>query len=237
MPLVLGNYKLGDIHHWSLRNGPDCPGKTRLCSHFCYAARGSFMHRNVQQSHQVNRMLTDSKDFVRWMNSELSNKKVELLRIHADGDFYNSTYTRKWLKICRDNPHITFYAYTRSWRVPLIKQVLAQLAKLKNVSLWFSLDRQTGFPKRKPRSVKLAYMQVADDDLPEHKVDLVFRVHALRKKVVKKVSSRSGRSKAMVCPPENGVTKLTCEKCKFCFRSALDRPLRKMVELPMIASV
>lgn len=220
MPLVLGNQKLGQtIHQWSLRSGSDCPGKTELCSKHCYAAHGHFLRANVKQAHLINRHLTDSPDFVSWMNLELKLQRATVVRIHADGDFYDAEYVRKWTEICRLNPHITFYAYTRSWRTKAILPDLEEMAKLKNMSLWFSVDSESGLPDHKPRRVRLAYMQVAPDDLPAKKVDLVFRIGKLRKNVAKRVTC-ADNSESFVCPVENGVTHTTCDKCKVCFRDA-----------------
>lgn len=240
MPLVLGNHKLGNnIHHWSLRSGPDCPGKTELCSSFCYAKRGSFQHKNVQQAHMVNRAFSDSPHFVSWLSLEMARHNVKTLRVHADGDFYNSTYTKRWLKIFQDNPHIVFYFYTRSWRCSTMRPLFEEMAKLKNVSVWYSIDRDTGWPGAKHKRVKLAYMQVAEDDLPAKKVDLVFRVHHLRKSVAKRVLDQNG-SPSIVCPPENGVTKTQCDKCKLCYRQAVPSELsvaeRKRIPLSLVAA-
>ena len=38
------------------------------------------------------------------------------VRIHASGDFYSSEYFDRWLKVCRDNPTVNFWAFTKSLR-------------------------------------------------------------------------------------------------------------------------
>lgn len=39
---------------------------------------------------------------------------VTTIRIHVAGDFYNETYFKAWLNVAINNPHITFYAYTKA---------------------------------------------------------------------------------------------------------------------------
>jgi len=60
----------------------------------------------------------------RWENFEfvLHGGKIELpkdakyVRIHSSGDFYNQDYFDQWLKICRENPNVIFWAFTKSIR-------------------------------------------------------------------------------------------------------------------------
>ena len=40
--------------------------------------------------------------------------KMELCRIHVGGDFFNQKYFDAWLEVCKLNPSIIFYAYTKS---------------------------------------------------------------------------------------------------------------------------
>lgn len=47
-------------------------------------------------------------------------KNVEIVRIHASGDFFNGTYFRAWLKVIENHPSIFFYAYTKVY--PLLKK-------------------------------------------------------------------------------------------------------------------
>jgi hypothetical protein len=41
-------------------------------------------------------------------------KQAKAIRIHASGDFYNQKYFDTWLDICRENPNVEFWAYTKS---------------------------------------------------------------------------------------------------------------------------
>jgi hypothetical protein len=41
-------------------------------------------------------------------------KKAQIVRIHVSGDFFNQKYFNAWARIAKNNPHILFYAYTKS---------------------------------------------------------------------------------------------------------------------------
>lgn len=36
------------------------------------------------------------------------------VRIHGSGDFFNQAYFDQWLQVCRDNPKVIFWAFTKS---------------------------------------------------------------------------------------------------------------------------
>ena len=46
-------------------------------------------------------------------------RKVNTVRIHDSGDFYNQEYYNKWCMIARMLPLITFYAYTKTLNMDL----------------------------------------------------------------------------------------------------------------------
>jgi hypothetical protein len=48
---------------------------------------------------------------------EVITSKASIIRIHSAGDFYNREYIAKWLTIMDSLPHITFYAYTKSFKM------------------------------------------------------------------------------------------------------------------------
>jgi hypothetical protein len=45
---------------------------------------------------------------------EASLPNAEIIRIHVAGDFKTLTYFDAWCQVARNNPHMTFYAYTKS---------------------------------------------------------------------------------------------------------------------------
>jgi hypothetical protein len=68
-----------------------------------------------------------------------AKRESELLfRIHHDGDFFNRTYASAWATVIRNNPSVTFWAYTRSF-VPACN-VVDILADIPNLNLYLSVD-------------------------------------------------------------------------------------------------
>ena len=62
-------------------------------------------------------------------------KKAKRVRIHEGGDFFSQAYFDAWLEVANRNPHVLFYAYTKS-----IPFWLARLDKLpSNIRLTASL--------------------------------------------------------------------------------------------------
>jgi hypothetical protein len=216
MPIRPGNTKLGPlIHHWSIPAAVRaiCIGATALCLKLCYAIHGHFNQTNVKNALAANYVESLEADFVQRVNSWLYALYVRILRVHASGEFYSAEYTDKWIEIAKQNQRVLFFAYTRSWSDPTVLARLCEYAKLPNVVLWFSCDRESGPPPEVPE-VRRAFLMTDDNDIPAYDVDLVFRDKDTT--VLKWVGS------ALVCPAENGVTKMTCSRCQLCFR---DKPL------------
>jgi len=68
------------------------------------------------------------------------------VRVHVGGDFYDADYAEKWLEIGKRFPEVRFLAYTRSWRVPEVREILEEIRKLPNFALYASTDVDTGPP-------------------------------------------------------------------------------------------
>ena len=84
------------------------------CKKICYADQGTFKYPVVQAKYHSNYELTKNKDlFIKVVQSELIKKRIEYVRIHSSGDFYNLKYLKSWLEIARNNPNIIFYGYTK----------------------------------------------------------------------------------------------------------------------------
>lgn len=210
------NTKLGPlIHSWSITAGrhASCPGETSLCRARCYAKRGFFVMPTSKNSHSRNFAFSKTPLFTSWMQSTLIVHPVRVMRIHVAGDFYDSEYVSKWYTIAENSPHITFFAYTRSWQVAEMLPSLIRLSALPNMQLWWSIDRMTG-PAPVIKGVRRAYMAINDMDAataPDD-CDLVFRDSP--RTVMKKANG------VMVCPPENGThpkRKVTCTACGVCW--------------------
>jgi Gene product 88 len=213
--LTLGNGKLGEgIHAWSLPAVETCPGRSALCEGVCYARAGRFRTRHVQDRLQENLDAALAGDFEQRMVREIQRRGVYTLRVHVSGDFFSPEYAAKWLAIARSRRRTRFYAYTRSWRVGDIRPVLAELAALRNVRLWFSCDADTGVPADVPDGVELAYLQHEPSEVPGG-AKLVFRVKRLRKTPATRVGL------ALVCTTETGLPQAreaTCTSCRRCYR-------------------
>ncbi len=207
-----GNGKLGPgIWSWSLPAITTCPGRSKECEKLCYATSGFFAMPSVTGTYRKNWETAKAPDFSRRMLAQILVNRVDVLRIHVSGDFYDAAYTAKWLTIVRAARRTTFYCYTRSWRDPKILPHLLALAREPNVQLWFSWDRAMPYPPR-VRRVRIAYMSVNDADVPEKHVDLVFRTN--------RRSAMKFLGKALVCPHEQGLqrkSRLTCTTCRICF--------------------
>lgn len=231
--LVKGNNKLGNsIWQFSIPAGStNCPGRSELCDDRCYAQRGMFAMPNVQASLRKRLAASKRKDFVQKMIEEILRVKARTIRVSVSGDFYSPEYVRKWHEIVKSTPETVYFTYTRSWRVPEIYEELKAFARLKNLRLWFSVDQETGIPPKIPKNVRLAYMQVDIKDVPSHKMDLVFRDYPIRGSIHKYING------VQVCPPENGVTELTCEKCGICYSNRVvkkglpDKNIRMQLQL------
>jgi hypothetical protein len=222
--LQRGNTKLGPlIHNFSLPTHVTCPGQSATCAAVCYADDGFYNFAGVAEGLRKRYNATHKDSFVPRVVAELRRRKsIKIVRIHVSGDFYSAAYVQKWIEIAQACPHVVFYAYTRSWRIPAILPALRELAALKNVRLWWSTDAEmharNGAPPRMANT-RVAYMATSDEeDIPEY-TDLVFRT-----KCATLEKYRQGR---LICPAENGmqyVYAMTCSSCALCQRA---RPIPK----------
>lgn len=77
------------------------------------------MYKQVLPARQYNFNLSRQEDFDSLMNETIKKHahKIDAVRIHESGDFYNQAYLLKWFMIAMNNPGITFYAYTKSFHL------------------------------------------------------------------------------------------------------------------------
>jgi hypothetical protein len=180
--LTPGNLKLGGRRIWgfALPSGtPDvCPGMSPTCSSHCYAVAVERYRPAVVAKYRRNLRASCRRDFVRRVVAFLIAHQVRVVRIHTAGDFYSARYAQRWLAIVRRSPRVTFYLYSRSWRIPEIKAVIDQLSALPNCVVWYSCDCDTGVPADVPTGVRVAWLSVTGSDVPSVGVDLVFRISA-----------------------------------------------------------
>jgi hypothetical protein len=215
-----GNGKIGqEIWGFALPSArrSTCPGSTRTCRSACYDKRLERMRPAMLAHRRRNLRLSRRPEFVPTAVALIKLWSIQVLRWGVGGDVYSAAFARKLQAVMKATRGTRHYLYSRSWRVPEIAAVLEEIARLRNVRLWYSLDRDTGWPEKIPARVRLAYLQVEHDDLPPEGVDLVFRTRKLRRVAQTRVRG------ARVCPPEDGVERLrkvTCEDCTICCRSA-----------------
>ena len=233
--LQKGNTKLGkEIYAFSLPAHFTCPGETTACASVCYAKKGYYHMSNVKDSHRKNWRASKKADFAAKVIAAIGRRDVNVFRIHPSGDFYSAEYVRKWIEIAKAHPGIKFYAYTRSWRRVDILEALIELAALDNVYLWWSADKATHELDEIPPvvdRVRVAYMQMTDDEPIPPYTDLIFRVK--RDTLIKAIDRKP------VCPVETGVKyakekKPTCSSCKMCYRDRAVRP--NLVQLAPVTS-
>lgn len=221
--LTPGDRKLGGRRIWGfgLPSGtPDaCPGLSAVCRTHCYAAAVERYRPAAAAAYRRNLARSRRRDFAVRLRAFLIAHAVAVVRVHTGGDFYGRRYARQWLRVMRRSPRVTFYFYTRSWRVPAVRAVIERMAALPNCAAWYSCDRDTGVPAAVPAGVRLAWLATADDDVPPAGADLVFRIRRLRHR-----PAAPGGS--LVCPGEDGVTRtrrVTCDRCGVCWHPARAR--------------
>jgi len=96
-----------------------CPGAL-ACRAVCFAKQGRYAMPNVIAARQHNLMMSLSADFVDMVIADLKRfRKVNTIRVHDSGDFYNAEYYAKWCDIAKAMPHLTFYAYTKTINMDL----------------------------------------------------------------------------------------------------------------------
>ena len=217
--LTPGNKKLGSRLVWGfgLPSGqPDvCVGLSAECQEHCYARQAERLRPAVRARYARNLQLSRLPDFAQRARYFLLAHEAAVVRLHVGGDFYSPGYARKWLRVMRRLPRVSFFFYTRSWRVAAIRPLLEEMAGLANCRAWYSCDRGTGVPARVPPRARLAWLMTGAGDAPPPGVGLAFRVRPLRRRPLTRVNG------VRVCPAEDGVrrrARVTCDRCRVCWR-------------------
>ena len=94
-----------------------CPFRGE-CTEYCYATVGAFRFPVVEKFMERSFKLAKSDQFVEEISEEIQyyhdKGKLDILRLHSSGDFFNQEYFDRWLEIVSAFPNIIFYAYTKS---------------------------------------------------------------------------------------------------------------------------
>ena len=229
--LTCGNLKLGKRKIWgfALPSGTTevCPGISTVCRTHCYAVAVERYRPAAAARYHRNLLASRRRDFTRRVVAFLIAHRVRVVRIHTGGDFHSARYARKWLRVVDRSPRVTFFFYTRVWRIPAIRAVIDRMATRPNCVAWYSCDVETGVPTDVPSGVRIAWLSASEDDAPLAGIDLVFRIRQLRSRPVSPASPQ-------VCPAEDAVPRprrATCDVCGRCWRRDLS-PGR--ISLPVI---
>lgn len=85
------------------------------CEFRCYAASIEAFSPSARKNHWDNRDALEglTSDQMADLISDNIPARVEVVRIHASGDFYSKTYFEAWVKIAKMNPDIIFFGYTK----------------------------------------------------------------------------------------------------------------------------
>lgn len=126
-----------------------CPGQTAACEAVCYAGRLETLFpgfRNVMTDNWNSVKDASYADLVASLDAivkdfiadTVKRNCARVFRIHHDGDFFSRTYASAWARVIRNNPSVTFWAYTRSF-IPACN-VVDILADIPNLTLYLSVD-------------------------------------------------------------------------------------------------
>jgi hypothetical protein len=228
--LTPGNKKLGGHLIWGfgLPSGTLelCPGMTATCRSVCYAVRVQGFRPQAAKRYRQNLQLAKRKDFVRRIRAFIISEGIRVVRVHTGGEFLTPRYARKWCRIVEKSPRVRFFTYTRAWRIPAIGEVLERMSRLPNMAMWYSADKDTGWPENVPPKIRIAWLVTKPDESVPLEADLIFRSQSLRKTSVLDLNG------VTICPAENGQpTPMTCDRCRICWRPAEPR----RISLPVLA--
>jgi len=214
-----------------------CPGMTESCGAKCYAFKLANAYPNVGRKYQRNLEFSQQETFARYMIRTIPHGCE--FRIHVSGDFYSAEYAAKWKEIAKARPDVTFYAYTRSWRIETVWFAIMELNALPNVNVNLSVDNDTGMPDCAYADDYRWCFLTSDDSAPSwlRREDIVFRTnhtaqpggHKWKRKraiakgedpnVVAPILHRIAG--ATVCPLERGAdmpANFSCSRCQLCIR-------------------
>lgn len=134
-------YYRDTVYEWNLPSGFSCPF-AKECLVKVDRVTGKFSNKsNAYKCYSAMAERFPSCRESRWKNYDYVKgggvpvlpAKAKAVRIHASGDFFNQDYFDMWLQICRDNPSVEFWAYTKSliywlWRINEIPKNLVLTA-------------------------------------------------------------------------------------------------------------
>jgi len=129
-----GNAKLIGIPSISLLSGYACPfanecrAKVDLLTrklidgpnqiYRCFSASQEVLFKLTFEQRKYNfdllRSLNSPQEMAELIQVSLPNPKKKIIRLHVAGDFFSKKYFQAWIIVAKNNPHLVFYAYTKS---------------------------------------------------------------------------------------------------------------------------
>ena len=115
-------YYNGVVYEWNLPSGFTCPFALeclvkvdRHTGKFDNKSKGYRCYSAMQERFPaVRNHRWQNFDYLRSGGIPIVPEKAVAVRIHMSGDFYSQEYFDMWLQVCRDNPKVEFWAYTKS---------------------------------------------------------------------------------------------------------------------------
>lgn len=132
----------------------------------CFSASQEVQYDGVYEKRKHNDdLMKTRKDSVNGMYELLAEALPEnagIVRIHVSGDFFNLKYLLAWIMLAKRNPHILFYAYTKS--LPYWIECSSELQGIPNLVLTASYGgRHDGMIAGNFRSAKVVFSQEEAD--------------------------------------------------------------------------
>lgn len=120
---------------WSIPSRKTCPYATEMCKSKCFAKKRELNFAKILACRERNfeETLKDTfvDDMIEHLEYQLNRKKAQnkliIVRIHTSGDFYNTNYFSKWVKIAqhfKGNENMLFQAYTKS--MPILEEYMQE---------------------------------------------------------------------------------------------------------------
>lgn len=82
----------------------------------CYACSGNYCYESTISALAMRTIL--ARDYLDWTRrailAQIIADKIQLLRVHAAGDFFSAEYIEMWREIAIANPTITMWTYTKN---------------------------------------------------------------------------------------------------------------------------
>jgi hypothetical protein len=199
-----------------------CPGATSVCEKVCYAGKLEKIYKGVRNVMVANwdalqgldeeGMFSLLHDMISEFDSEVTRKNgTPSFRIHWDGDFFSLAYAQAWARVVKAFPHITFWAYTRTFTPAL--NVVPTLAGIPNLALYLSVDRDNLTHAKDVRKaykgVRWAFLGDTAASTKDEMITLTGKPGAICPENVKRIE---------LITPEGGA----CIRCDLCVKGKAD---------------